>query len=167
MRMSGLRIFAAFGLGIAAFVAVIADTAHAQTSEMPHWRTLRFDEANMRVGPSREYKIEWVYRRRGLPIVVLRQRDGWLLVRDHEGTQGWLASTQTSSTLGGLITGDGLAEMRAEPDMSSAVNFRAEPGVVGAIKECTDTHCELDVDGRIGWVDRTRLWGVGEIKLAE
>ena len=165
--MGRLRVCAVFGLCIASVGTVVADPAYAQTSEMPHWRTLRYDEVNMRVGPSREYKIEWVYKREGLPIVVMRQRDGWLLVQDHEGTQGWVSASQTSSRLGGLVTGDGLAEMWAEPERGGAINFRAEPGVVGKITECTDTQCELNVDGRIGWVDKARLWGVGEMDLAE
>ncbi|MEM7779029.1 MAG: SH3 domain-containing protein [Pseudomonadota bacterium] len=139
--------------------------AAAQSSEMPHWRTLRFDEVNMRVGPSREYKIEWVYKREGLPVVVLRQRDGWLYVRDHEGTLGWVAASQTTSRLGGMIMGDGLADLRAEPSATSEIKWRAQPGVVGRINECTQDHCELDVEGRIGWVAIDRLWGVGEIEL--
>ena len=162
--MVALRFFAVLGLAVVLAVTILTDVARAQTSEMPHWRTLRFDTVNMRVGPSTEYKIDWVYKREGLPVIVLRQRDGWLLVRDHEGTQGWVASSQTTTRLGGLIIGDGLAELRAEPSADAPVNFRAEPGVVGRIRDCGEAYCEIDVDGRAGWVAIERLWGVGAME---
>jgi SH3-like domain-containing protein len=34
----------------------------------------------MRVGPSEAYPIEWVYRRQGLPVKVVRVMQGWRLV---------------------------------------------------------------------------------------
>ena len=49
-----------------------AAPAAAQDREVPYWASLRVDEVNMRVGPSAEYKIAWVYRRQGLPVRVVR-----------------------------------------------------------------------------------------------
>lgn len=118
----------------------------------------------MRVGPSREYKIDWVYRRKGLPVKVLRQREGWLLIQDHEGTQGWVASSQTTTRTGAMVIGEGLADLREEPSASSTLQWRAEVGVVGDLLRCRDTFCEIDVAGRSGWVPQDRLWGVGEVE---
>ena len=126
---------------------------------MPYWATLRFDEVNMRVGPSREYKIDWVYKRRGLPVKVVRMREGWRLVRDHDGEQGWIAASQLRLERGVLVIGEGLADMRAEPSPGSALRWRVEPGVVGTLIECSEGFCEIDIDGRTGWTAQDRLWG--------
>ena len=44
----------------------------AQDRDVPYWATLRASEVNMRVGPSEDFPIAWVYRRAGLPVKVLR-----------------------------------------------------------------------------------------------
>src|SRR3569623_1682469 len=64
--------------------------AGAQDRETPYWASLRSDEVNMRVGPSEDYQISWVYRRAGLPVKVVRIKEGWRLVRDSEGAEGWV-----------------------------------------------------------------------------
>ncbi len=145
-------------------VTFASSGARAQDRETPYWVTLRFDEVSMRVGPSREYPIDWVYKRRGLPVEVMRMREGWRLVRDHEGTQGWIARSQLSLTRGALIIGDGTASLREAPTDQSALRWNAEPGVVGELIRCRDSFCEINIAGRSGWVSEDRLWGAGDME---
>lgn len=159
-----MRFLTLLGLGLFLSISLLASDARAQEREIPYWATMRFDEVNMRVGPSQEYKIKWVYKRKGLPVRVIRLREGWRLVQDHEGTQGWIASSQLSPKLGAMVIGDGTAELRQEPSDASAVRWRAEPGVVGDLVRCRDAYCEVDVAGRSGWVLMERLWGAGEME---
>ena len=160
--MSALRLFAVLILVIAFAVSLFIAPASAQDREVPYWASLRFDEVNMRVGPSREYRIDWLYQRKGLPVKVVRLREGWRLVRDSEGTLGWIASSQLDPDRGALVIGEGAADMRAEPDAESTLRWRAEPGLVGKLIGCSEGWCEIDVTGRIGWVRAERLWGDGE-----
>ena len=162
--MNALRLPTLFTLFLAFAASIAATPAHAQEREVPYWATLRFDEVNMRVGPSEQYKIDWVYKREGLPVKVVRLREGWRLVQDHEGTQGWIAASQLSPRLGALVVGDGLADLREEPSATSTLRWRAEPGVVGELLRCREGFCEIDVAGRSGWVEQARLWGVGEME---
>jgi len=131
----------------------------AQDRTLPYWASLRYEKVNMRVGPSAEYPVTWVYQRQGLPVKVVRLREGWRLIEDHEGTQGWIAASQLDPARGGLVIGVGLAEVRAEPNPSSAVKWRAEPGVVTKLKACRTGWCEVDIAGRKGWISAARLWG--------
>jgi SH3-like domain-containing protein len=140
----------------------LASPAAAQDREVPYWATLRSQEVNMRVGPSEAYAVEWVYRRPGLPVKVLRVNQGWRYVEDPDGERGWIISRLLDPGRGAIVVGEGLAEMRAEPDASATVRWRAEPGVVGALGDCEVGWCELDVAGRKGWVLANRLWGAGE-----
>jgi SH3-like domain-containing protein len=143
-------------------VAVFAAPAAAQGREAPYWATLRANHVNMRVGPSEAFPIEWVYRRTGLPVKVLRVREGWRLVQDPEGERGWIVARLLSPDRGAIVVGQGLAEMRESPDTIARVLWRAEPGVVGRLRRCADGWCELDVEGRKGWVRAGRLWGAGD-----
>jgi len=138
-------------------------TVNAQDGDLPYWASLRYDEVRMRVGPSREYPIEWIYRRKGLPVKVVRSRDEWDLVEDPEGTRGWIAQSQLSRKRTIMIIGEGLATMFEQPLVNSAIRWRAEPGVVARLLLCRDGWCEIDVAGRTGWVDASRLLGDEEL----
>jgi len=142
---------------------LLAQPLGAQDRALPYWASLRYDEVRMRVGPSEEYPIEWVYKRKGLPVKVVRVREGWRLVEDPEGTQGWIAASQLDPARATLVTGSGLAEVRAEPDARSAMRWRAEPGVVAALLRCRLQWCEVDAAGRKGWIARDRLWGTEDL----
>ena len=143
-----------------------AHSASAQNAKPPYWASLRFDETNMRVGPSREYPIDWVYRRKGLPVRVLRSRDEWDLVEDPDGTKGWVSGSQLTRARSAVVTGSDPVDMREEPLPQAKMLWRAEPGVVASLLRCREQWCEIEVTGRAGWVEASRLWGDEELKPA-
>lgn len=167
--MLGLRTL--FAAAVALTVMLTAPLA-AQVSEPPYWATLRYDEVRMRVGPSEEYPIEWVYKRKGLPVKVVRVREGWRLVEDPEGTQGWIASSQLNPDRGVLVVGSGLTDVRADASSTAALKWRAQPGVVASLLRCRAAWCEVDLanpkqreagKSLKGWVMRDRLWGTENV----
>jgi len=152
------------GLVLAGFGA---GNASAQNAEPPYWASLRFDKTNMRVGPSREYPIDWVYRRKGLPVRVLRSRDEWDLVEDPDGTKGWISGSQLTRARAAMIIGTDPVDLREEPQADAPMLWRAAPGVVARLLSCRDQWCEIDIEGRAGWVEARRLWGDEDPVTAE
>lgn len=138
-----------------------AGPAAAQEREVPYWAAIGTEEANMRKGPGVAFPIEWVYRRRGLPVKVVRVMQGWRLVRDPDGAQGWIVGSLLTLDRGAIVTGDDLAPLRASPDAGADLLWNVEPGVVGQLGECEGGWCEFDVDGRAGWISEHRIWGAG------
>lgn len=137
--------------------------ARAQDRQVPYWATIRgsASELNMRVGPSADYPISWVYRRPGLPVKVLRVHESWRLVQDPSGAKGWVASRLLSPDRGGIVTGGRPTPMRASPSRESPLRWFIEAGVVGGLGECTLGWCQFSVGSRQGWVEQRRLWGAG------
>ena len=149
-------------LPAAAVALLMAAPAASQQVEVPYWATLRAEEAYMRVGPSQQFPIAWVYRRPGLPVKVVRVMQGWRLVEDPDGEQGWILRSLLHPDRGAIVIGQGLAEMRDDASAGAALLWRVEPGVVGKLGECTAGWCRLDIAGRKGWLREDRLWGAGE-----
>lgn len=150
------------GLICAAIASLaIAAPAYAE-DEVPYWVSLRADEANMRVGPSEAYPIEWVYQRAGLPLKVVRKMSGWRLVEDPDGARGWIVSRFLSLERSAIVTGDEPSAIRAEPSSSASLLWRAEPGVVVTLGECRSDWCKVTIDEKSGWIDADSLWGDGE-----
>jgi SH3-like domain-containing protein len=142
-----------------ALLLAIAAPLAAQDREVPYWASIKTERLNLRAGPGRDYPVRWVYHRVGLPLKVIRVHEGWRLVRDPAGDEGWVTANLLSKDRGGLVIGKGLAAIRAEPSERAKLKWNAEPGVVGRIQECENGWCDFDVDGRRGFVRADRLWG--------
>ena len=128
---------------------------------MPYWASIRASELNMRVGPSAEYKVAWVYRRPGLPVKVIRVMEGWRLIEDPAGDTGWVVARLLSPDRGAIVSGDAPAEMRDAPGRDAALKWRVEPGVVASLGDCEEGWCQVAIGERAGWIAQDRLWGAG------
>ena len=141
--------------------ALSLTTARAQPPrETPYMASIASGRAMMRTGPGQNYPGTWLYTRRDLPIRVVRVYRQWREIVDPGGTRGWMLVSLLSDQRTGIVTGEGLAEMRESPDESSAVRFRAEPNVVGRVSRCSNGWCWFDVRNRAGYIRTDRLWGV-------
>jgi SH3-like domain-containing protein len=147
---------------LAALTLAWAAPVGAETAKTPYWASIRSDEVNMRVGPGEDYRIAWVYHRPKLPLKVLRTMDGWRLVQDPDGAQGWMRAQFLTRERTGFVRGVGAADMRENPASEARLLWRLAPGVVGLLGECQAGWCEFDVGGRKGHVEAKRLWGAGE-----
>lgn len=161
--MHNFRFLIASGLALMLATAGFAGPLSAQDRALPYWAVLRYEKVNMRVGPSGEYPVIWVYQRQGMPVKVVRIREGWRLVEDHEGTQGWISASQLDLARAGMVIGKGLAVVRAAPNDAAAINWRAEEGVVAKMKPCRQGWCEVDISGRKGFIAAARLWGSNQL----
>ena len=143
-------------LGLAA-----CGSASAQP-DTPYWASIDTTELNLRVGPSVEYRIDWTYKRKGLPVKVLRTKDdGWRYIEDPDGARGWVVSRMLTAERHALVTGEDPAPMRAAPADNSSLKWNLEPGVVGKLGECEAGWCILTVGKRQGYVPEARLFGIG------
>lgn len=147
---------------IALFFLLISAPAAAQDREVPYWASISADEAYMRVGAGERFPIEWVYRRPGLPVKVVRFHQGWRYIEEPDGTQGWMYRGLLSDRRTAIVIGEDLVAMRESGSASAPMRWNLEPGVVGDVGECADNWCEFDVEGHRGWVPQDRLWGAGE-----
>ena len=81
---------------------------------VPRYVTLKFDEANLRAGPGREYPVLWQYQKAGLPLLVDAEFGIWRKVIDHDGTAGWMHGSVLSLRRMALVQTD-MAKIHANP----------------------------------------------------
>lgn len=145
-----------------AFAATVAGQGPAAQAEggkpVPYWASISQAEARMRVGPSLDYPSNWVYRRRDLPIKVVKVLGNWRKIEDPDGTQGWMHVRLLSDMRTAIVRGGG-ADLHAAPNAGAPLLFRAEPGVVGQLSNCGNGWCKLSVDKRSGFARVENLWG--------
>lgn len=128
---------------------------------LPRWASLRADEVNLRVGPGMRFPIEWQYKRRDLPVQILREVQVWRLVRDQDGVKGWVHEAT-------LIGRRSFVVKVAEAVMRGAAAETASPvailkqGVIGRIRACAAraAWCQVQVKDYQGWLRRDQMYGI-------
>lgn len=147
---------------LAGFVsaAPLASAADNDTGQkLPRFVSLRSDQVNLRVGPGENYPIEWVLTRKEMPVEIIRQFENWRMIRDWQGTEGWVHERMVTGKRGVIVRG-GIRTLHRQPDVASPAVARAEPGVVARLLECRADWCRIEAADNTGWVQRGDLWGV-------
>jgi SH3-like domain-containing protein len=128
---------------------------------LPRFAALRADEVYMRLGPGKRYPIEWVYKRRDLPMRIEREFEEWRLVRDQENTKGWVHQATLAPRRTGVVIGGEQALRRDARDDAVPV-ARLKPGVIIRLRSCeaTSDWCQAQVQDYRGWIKRTEVWGI-------
>ena len=71
---------------------------------MPRFVSLKASEANARRGPSLSHRIDWVFKKKGMPLEIYGEYDNWRRVRDSEGAGGWIHYSLLSGVRSIIIT---------------------------------------------------------------
>jgi SH3-like domain-containing protein len=146
--------------------AAIDNKGSATNLPLPRYAALRSDEVNLRAGPGTRYPIEWVYKRRELPVEIEREFEVWRLVQDPDGIKGWVHSATLTGRRSFIVTGAD-ATMRRDAQDSAAPAAILKPGVVGHIRACqaNSEWCQVQVGDYRGYLKRSQFWGTlpGEV----
>lgn len=137
---------------------------------LPRYVSLKSDEVNLRSGPGKEYPTQWVYRRAGLPVEVLKEFEGWRQVRDAEGVTGWVNQSLLSGRRTALILPWEIKQGSPPPTIAllqdDSENARAsaivEAGVIANIQSCDSKWCYVIIERFKGYIQQKKLWGIYE-----
>lgn len=152
--------------GVMAVLALPAGAAAQSTKQVPYWVSIAAREVLMRTGPGTNYPATWRYVRRGLPLRVVQVHEDWRKVEDPEGEQGWIKSILLSEERTAIVVGE-VAALHGSADGGSRVDWRVAPGVVGHIDHCRNGWCEINVNGKAGYIETRHLWGVAEDEIVK
>lgn len=152
----------------------VGAVGHAQQQErgpvtnlpLPRFVSLKASEGNVRRGPSLTHRIDWVFKRRDVPLEITAEHGHWRRVRDRDGAGGWVHYSLLSGARTAIVEQD-MLDIHARPDPSTRVTARLELGVIARIKSCAADWCELSAGGYDGWAPKTALWGVGPDEILD
>ena len=133
---------------------------------LPRFVSLKGSEGNARRGPGLTHRIDWVFTRAGMPLMITAEYENWRRVEDSEGAGGWVHYSLLSGVRTVLVTLD-MAELRDGPSDGATVVAQAEMGVVGRILECQPGWCRVSLEGTRGWISTSAVWGVKEGEIVE
>ena len=124
-----------------------------------YFRTLRNDKVNLRQGPSFEYPIKIIYKKKFLPILIQDSFDNFRKVRDHENNTGWIHISQLSKKKAAIVISDNEIMFKNSTIFSNPVAILKEGRFV-KIKKCKELWCKVETNNYKGWVKKDSLWGL-------
>lgn len=155
--------------------ALAASTAVAQGSSgrgpitnlpIPRYVSMKASEGNVRRGPSLTHRIDWVFKRRDMPVLITAEHGHWRRVQDRDGAGGWVHYALLSGVRTVLVEKDMMA-VHARPDPTSPINAAFELGVVARLGSCGPDWCRISAGGYRGWAAKEDLWGVAPEELRD
>jgi len=164
-RFCATAVLAGCWLGASVSMGFSAKDSTGATSGLPvpRYVSLKSDHVNVRVGPTKDNDVAWVYTRSGLPVEITAEFENWRRVRDSEGAEGWVYHSLLSGRRTAVVTmksKDELATLYDRADPASVVTARLQAGVVAHVRKCTNGWCRVTGKGFDGWIEQQRLWGV-------
>ena len=123
-----------------------------------YFLTLRFNNVNLRQGPSFDYPVKIFYKKKYLPVLVQDTSDNFRKIKDHENNTGWIHRSQLSKKKAALILDNKVIIFKKATIFSKPLVV-LEKGRLCLISKCKVDWCKIKVEEYSGWVKRQSLWG--------
>ena len=122
-----------------------------------YFLTLRNDKVNLRLGPSFDYPIKIIYKKKYLPVIIKDELDNFRKIQDHENNSGWIHISQLSKKKSGIAIEDKVLYKR--PTIYSKPLANIKTGRLLLISKCKSDWCKIKTDKYSGWVKKENIWG--------
>ena len=140
------------------FLYLLVFFSSLSIAEESYYLTLRNDKVNLRQGPSLNYPIKLVYKKKFLPILIQDKSGNFRKTLDHENNSGWIHVSQLSKKRAALSNFDD-AIIFQKPSIYSRPLARLEIGRLCLVKKCKNNWCKIKTGNYSGWIEKQKLKG--------
>ena len=123
----------------------------------PKYASIKKEKAYSRHNASFDAPLEWIYQKKNLPILIIRERDNWREIRDIDGDISWMHVSMISNKRTFINRED---QNLLKYKNNNIVNVIVKKGVVGKIINCDEIFCKVKIKNYKGWVEKKYLWGI-------
>ena len=120
--------------------------------------SLKKNEVNLRQGPSLEYPIKLIYKKKYLPVIILDKSGPFRKIRDFENNTGWIHVALLSKKKSAINIKDN-SILYKKPTIYSKPIAKLESGRLVLVKKCKVKWCKIKSGDYQGWVYIKNLWG--------
>ena len=157
---------------VIAFISIIifsqvsnADIGKETGLEIPRYVSLKSDDANIRVGPSKNYPIEIKYIKKNYPLKVLEEYEEWRKVEDFNNNIGWIHKSLISGIRTGIVLSNDSENIKLFNTLGGSVIGEIGMGNIVFLEKCKIDWCLVSSGNFKGWMDKKYIWGVKEKEI--
>ena len=133
--------------------------------EIPRYISLKSDDANIRVGPSKNYPIEIKYIKKNYPLKVLEEYEEWRKVEDFKKNIGWIHKSLISGTRTGIVLSNDDKTIKLLNTLDGNVIGEIGNGNIVFLEKCKINWCLVSFGDYRGWIDKKNIWGIKEKEI--
>ena len=130
---------------------------------LPRFVSLKSNKVNLRRGPSLDYKIDWVYKRKHLPLMIVSEFGHWRQVTDFEGYTGWIYKDLLSGSRY-IIVNNKETLLRNKATFESLGKAILKREVIAKLIDCEGVWCFIRIRNMRGYVLAEHIWGTSKGK---
>ena len=78
------------------FVLFLFDLTEIKAENNIYFLSLKNNIVNLRQGPSFDYPIKFIYKKKYLPLLITDKLQSWRKIKDFENNSGWIHVSQLS-----------------------------------------------------------------------
>ena len=142
-----------------------ANTGKETGLEIPRYVSLKSDDANIRVGPSKNYPIEIKYIKKNYPLKVLDEYEEWRKVEDFNRNIGWIHKSLISGIRTGIVLSNDNKNISILNTLNGNVIGEIGNGNIVFLEKCKIDWCLVSLDDYEGWMNKNYIWGVKEKEI--
>ena len=124
-----------------------------------YFSTLKYNNVNLRQGPSKDYPVKIFYTKKYLPVLVFDSSDNFRKIKDHENNTGWIHISQLSKKKAAIVISDNEIMFKSSTIFSNPVAILKEGRFV-KIRKCKELWCKVETNDYKGWIKKDSLWGL-------
>ena len=122
-----------------------------------YFLTLRNDKVNLRLGPSFDYPIKIIYKKKYLPVLIKEKSENFRKIKDHENNAGWIHISQLSKKKSVIMLRNSILYNR--PTIYSKPLVKIETGRLLLVLKCKNDWCKIKSGKYSGWIEKEGVWG--------
>jgi len=127
-------------------------------NEKDYFLTLKYNKVKVRQGPSFEYPVKFIYKKKYLPVKIIDSKDNFKKIIDLKNNNGWIHVSQLTKKKSAINISN-LSIAFNKPNIYSQPLARLEKGKMVIIKKCRDEWCKILVQNNKVWIQKKFLWG--------
>ena len=156
------------------FIAIITFTQNTYAEigketglEIPRYVSLKSNDANIRVGPSKNYPIEIKYIKKNFPLKVLEEYEEWRKVEDFKKNIGWIHKSLISGNRTGIVLSKDNKTIKLLNTLNGNIIGEIGKGNIVYLEKCKIDWCLVSDGNFKGWIDKKYIWGVKQDEIIE
>ena len=140
------------------FIIIVFYSIGSSSNENIVFLSLKNNTVNLRQGPSFEYPIKLIYKKKFLPVEILDKSESWRKIKDFKKNTGWIHISQLSKKKS-AINIEKNSILYKKPTIYSKPIAKLEIGRLVLIKKCNLKWCKISSGKFQGGVYKNSLWG--------
>ena len=118
---------------------------------------LKNNKVNVRYGPSFDYPIKFIYKKKFLPVEIIDKKENFRRIIDHKKNSGWIHISQLQKVKSAITLND--INIFKKPSKFSKPVVKVKTGRLLLVKKCEKSWCKVYSEDTLGWIEIKDIWG--------